>query len=154
MPEIRHGPKPCKTNWNHKAHRKFKIQGQEEASFDNSVKGNKPTRKPGTHGGRSNRQNLDKPQWNHEEYKKYEVQSREGNALDLANAVSGGAVAQSDTRASILTTLCDAVQLSNPEIEPGCAPQDYNPLASVKSYANVDEKISRRISTRIVRLAL
>lgn len=44
-------------------------------------------------------------------------------------------VAQSDTRASILTTLCDAVQLSNPDNEPGRAAQNYSPLAMASSPA-------------------
>lgn len=53
----------------------------------------------------------------------------------LTPAVSGGAFPQSETRASILTTLCDAVQLSNPEFEPGRPPQDYSPLALASSPA-------------------
>lgn len=51
----------------------------------------------------------------------------------LPPAASGGSVAQSDTRASILTTLCDAVQLSNPDIEPGPVAQHYTPLATTSS---------------------
>lgn len=47
----------------------------------------------------------------------------------------GGSVAESDTRGSILTTLCDAVQLSNPDIEPGPATQNYTPLATASSPA-------------------
>jgi len=57
-------------------------------------------------------------------------QSRE---LLLPPAVSGETVAVSETRASILTELCDAVQLSNPEGEPGPAAQNYSPLATVSS---------------------
>lgn len=53
----------------------------------------------------------------------------------LTPAVSGSAFPQSETKASILTTLCDAVQLSNPEFEPGRPPQDYSPLAMVSSPA-------------------
>lgn len=53
----------------------------------------------------------------------------------LPPAVSGDTVAQSDTRASILTTLCDAVQLSNPDNEQGRAAQNYSPLAMASSPA-------------------
>ncbi|KAG6363625.1 hypothetical protein INS49_008726 [Diaporthe citri] len=53
----------------------------------------------------------------------------------LPPAVSGDTVVQSDTRASILTTLCDAVQLSNPDNEQGRAAQNYSPLAMASSPA-------------------
>lgn len=53
----------------------------------------------------------------------------------LSPAVSGGALAQSDTRNSILTTLCEAVQLSSPGFEPGRPPQNYSPLAMANSPA-------------------
>lgn len=46
---------------------------------------------------------------------------------------SGESVAQSDTRASILTTLCDAVQLSSPDPEPDRAAQNYSPLGMASS---------------------
>lgn len=62
IPEIRHDPKPCKTNKDHRAYEKFKVQGQEEASLDNIFKGNRPIGKSGARGGRSNWENSDKPQ--------------------------------------------------------------------------------------------
>lgn len=53
----------------------------------------------------------------------------------LPPGVSVDTVAESDTRASILTTLCDAVQLSNPSNEPGRATRNYSPLAMASSPA-------------------
>ncbi|KAK7731191.1 hypothetical protein SLS63_005466 [Diaporthe eres] len=53
----------------------------------------------------------------------------------LPPTVSGNTVAQSDTRASILTTLCDAVQLSNPDNETGREAQNYSPLTMASSPA-------------------
>lgn len=53
----------------------------------------------------------------------------------LAPGVFGGTVPESETRTSILTTLCEAVQLSNPEFEPGSPPQNYSPLAMASSPA-------------------
>lgn len=75
MPEIRHDLKPGKSNWDHQSYKKFKVKGQEEASFDNDVKRNKPT---GNSGGHSNQKNLDKPHWNDKEYTKYDVEEEEG----------------------------------------------------------------------------
>lgn len=105
IPDFLHDPKPCKTGRDHRAYEKFKVQGQDEASFDNSFKENKPTGKPGTRGGRSNRKNSDKLQCNHKEHTKYDVQGRREDSSDLSTAVSGGTVPQSNTRGSILTTL-------------------------------------------------
>lgn len=51
----------------------------------------------------------------------------------LQPATSGEPVAQSEARASILTELCDAVQLSNPEDEQSPAAQHYSPLATTSS---------------------
>lgn len=51
----------------------------------------------------------------------------------LSPTASGESVAQSDNRASILTTLCDAVQLSNPDPEPDRAAQNYSPLGMASS---------------------
>lgn len=53
----------------------------------------------------------------------------------LSPGVFGSTVPESETRTSILTTLCEAVQLSNPEIEPGSPPQNYSPLAQASSPA-------------------
>lgn len=66
MPKIRRDLKPGKAKWNHKAYRKYKVQGQEEASFDNEVKRNKST---GKSGGRSSQNNSDT---------KYDVENEEG----------------------------------------------------------------------------
>ena len=46
----------------------------------------------------------------------------------LPPVASGEAVAQSKTRASILTELCDIVQLSNPGDELGTAAENYSKL--------------------------
>lgn len=53
----------------------------------------------------------------------------------LPPVATGNTVIESDTRASILTTLCDAVQQSNPASEPGHAVQNYSPLAMASSPA-------------------
>ncbi|KAK2597763.1 hypothetical protein N8I77_012527 [Diaporthe amygdali] len=54
----------------------------------------------------------------------------------LPPTASGGTVTQSDTRASIMTALCDAVQLSNPANEPGHVTQHYSPLMTGSSPAS------------------
>lgn len=66
VPEIRRDLKPGKAKWDHKAYEKYKVRGQDEASFDNEVKRNKSTGKPG---GRSSQNNSDT---------KYDVEHEEG----------------------------------------------------------------------------
>lgn len=78
MPEIRRDLKPGRANWDHKAYRKFRVQGQGEASFDDNIKGDEPNEKPSTRSGLPTRKNSDKPHWNHKEYTKYDVEREEG----------------------------------------------------------------------------
>lgn len=66
VPKIRRDLKPGKAKWDQKAYENYKVHGQEEASFDNEVKGKKST---GKSGGRSSQKNSDT---------KYDVEHEEG----------------------------------------------------------------------------
>lgn len=77
MPGIRKDLKPSKAKWDHKAYKKYKVQGQEEASFDDDAE-EEPAGKRDTRNGGAGRKAPSKFEWDHSEYEKYEVEYEEG----------------------------------------------------------------------------
>lgn len=77
MPGIRKDLKPSNAKWDHKAYEKYKVQGQEEASFNDDAE-EEPAGKRVTRNGSAGRKAPNKFEWNHSEYEKYDVEYEEG----------------------------------------------------------------------------